>query len=64
MKKNKYYIALNHQLRFGKHKGKTCKEIIDLDPLYLKWVMINMPVIKFDGHVKEKLNLKLDKIKN
>lgn len=29
-------------LEFGKHKGKSIEEIIDCDPLYIAWCMVNL----------------------
>ena len=31
-------LKLKDKLTFGKHKGKTIKEILDIDPQYLVWL--------------------------
>ena len=51
----------NHQLRWGKYKGKLLKDVPDD---YLKWILTNQPNI-FKGkmliYVKNKLGLPKDK---
>lgn len=37
----KTYSSFNDKLPFGKHKSKTLDEIIDVDPGYLKWAVLN-----------------------
>lgn len=63
-KKKTLFIAGNHCLHFGKYKGNTSFELIDIDPVYLKWCIDNLKHLRFDGKIKERLNLKLDKITN
>lgn len=37
-----------HVMEFGKFKGETIQEILDNDPLYLVWLVENVP--EFDLH--------------
>jgi hypothetical protein len=35
-----YY--LNTTFSFGKHKGKTVKEVLEIEPSYIKWCILNL----------------------
>ena len=50
------FIAKNHTLGFGKYKDKTVKELLILDPDYLKWCKTNLKHIRFTGNCSKKIN--------
>jgi len=35
-------LTLSDKMRFGKHRGKTIKQIVDSDPSYLDWAEENV----------------------
>jgi hypothetical protein len=36
------FYTLNSEFAFGKFKGKTVKEVLELQPTYLEWFAINL----------------------
>ncbi len=34
---NKVPLSLNNSFKFGRHKGKSVKEVIEEDPYYILW---------------------------
>jgi hypothetical protein len=60
MKTIRRFVAGNHTLGFGKYgMSKTVNELIELDPLYLKWCQMNLKHIRFARGVVKRLNKKL-----
>ena len=41
LKTNEYIYSLSDILKFGKHKGKTLKNVIDIEPKYVEWLKNN-----------------------
>ena len=35
-------LGYHDALTFGKHRGKTVREVIDQDPHYLEWALLNV----------------------
>jgi hypothetical protein len=42
MKANKRRRELHQVIAFGKHKGKTYKQVIDTEPSYIDWCLTNI----------------------
>lgn len=55
-------MNLDKILKFGKHKGKTIKEVLRVDPTYIEWAEKNIPHLLFEkkksGEDKPKKELK------
>lgn len=41
LKTNEYIYSLSDILKLGKHKGKTLKNVIDIEPKYVEWLKNN-----------------------
>ena len=59
-KKFKRQTTLNEysMLHFGKHVGKTCGDVADLDPEYILWLDTNK-----DYTISESLRIKAEEVK-
>jgi hypothetical protein len=47
-------------LRFGKYKGKTIEEVLDIDPSYLDWAVGYISGFVLEDEVQRKLELESD----
>lgn len=48
--------SLDMVMHFGKHKGKTIREIMDKDMAWIKWALAQKkPVIVFTKEAKEQI---------
>ena len=50
--------SLNDVITFGKYKGKTIKDIINIDKNYMHWAVITAKIIKLDKKANKYFNLK------
>ena len=48
------YYGMCDELTFGKHRGRTVAEVLDLDPSYIRWAIENN-VTMFDDEVIDEL---------
>ena len=53
-------LCLKDKIPFGKHKGKTIKEIIKSDPQYLYWVCENIEWFALSTKAQKALPDKID----
>lgn len=47
-------ITYKYVFTFGKHKGKTVKEVMETDPSYLLWADENVDGFKLSDYLRDK----------
>lgn len=46
---------LKTKITFGRYKGKTLEEVLNINPLYIEWCMNNIDEFKFDESAYKKV---------
>lgn len=51
------FYTLDTEFTFGKYKGKTVKEIIEIQPTYLEWCAINLDHFYISDEIIEEIKV-------
>lgn len=52
----KTILTYKYVFTFGKYKGKTVREILDINPSYLQWVHENIPHLELSDYLLDKVD--------
>jgi len=52
-------LGYHDPLPFGKHRGKTVRDVIDQDPTYLEWALLNVEGFELTDDAGKRLDLEL-----
>jgi len=53
-------LSENSKLLFPKYKGKTVKEIVEIDPQYIVWLSENIEGLTIQSEVLQKCNNRIE----
>ena len=50
-------VGLDDEMRFGKHKGKTLRDVIDEDPKWVEWAMSGIKTFEITDDALDHLTI-------